>query len=305
MTPATRFRGLGTALVTPFACDHTVDYAAVRRLAERQIEGGVDVLVPSGTTGEGATLTPDEHVRVVEEVVRTADGRVPVLAGSGANSTHEAVNLATRLVAAGADGLLLVTPYYNKPTIAGLELHYRIVSEAAGVPIVLYNVPGRTGLNLTVEHTLRLARIPGIIGIKEASGNVLQILELLIRRPADFLVLSGDDAITLPLLAAGADGVVSVVSNEDPAGMSRLVHAGLEGDLVTARAAQERLFELMNANFIESNPGPVKAGMAAMGLLDEVLRPPLAPVLEATRAALRTALESAGLLGAQASESRG
>ncbi|HEY7461106.1 MAG TPA: 4-hydroxy-tetrahydrodipicolinate synthase [Gemmatimonadota bacterium] len=305
MTPATRFRGLGTALVTPFARDHTVDYAAVRRLAERQIEGGVDVLVPAGTTGEGATLTPDEHVRVVEEVVRTADGRVPVLAGSGANSTHEAVNLATRLAAAGADGLLLVTPYYNKPTIAGLELHYRIVSEAVGVPIVLYNVPGRTGLNLTVEHTLRLARIPGVIGIKEASGNVLQILELLIRRPASFLVLSGDDAITLPLLAAGADGVVSVVSNEDPAGMSRLVHAGLEGDLATARAVQERLFELMNANFIESNPGPVKAGMAAMGLLDEVLRPPLAPVLEATRAALRTALESAGLLGAQASESRG
>ncbi len=305
MTPVPRFRGLGTALVTPFARDHTVDYAAARRLAERQIDGGVDVLVPAGTTGEGATLTPDEHVRLVEEVVRVAKGRVPVLAGSGANSTHEAVGLATRLVGVGADGLLLVTPYYNKPTIAGLELHYRIVSEAAGVPIVLYNVPGRTGLNLTVEHTLRLARIPGIVGIKEASGNVIQILELLIRRPAGFLVLSGDDAITLPLLAAGADGVVSVVSNEDPAGMSRLVHAGLAGDLAAARAEHERLFGLMNANFVESNPGPVKAAMAALGLLEEVLRPPLAPVLEGTRAAMRSALQSAALATAQVNQSRG
>jgi 4-hydroxy-tetrahydrodipicolinate synthase len=302
---ASRFRGLGTALVTPFARDHTVDYAAVRRLVERQIEEGVDILVPAGTTGEGATLTPDEHVRLVEEVVRTADRRVPVLAGSGANSTHEAVALATRLVGAGADGLLLVTPYYNKPTIAGLELHYRIVSEAARVPIVLYNVPGRTGLNLTVEHSLRLARIPGIVGIKEASGNVLQILELLIRRPAGFLVLAGDDAITLPLLAAGADGVISVVSNEDPAGMARLVHAGLAGNLPLARAEHRRLFGLMNANFIESNPGPVKAAMALMGLMEEVLRPPLAPVLEGTREAIRSALESVEVMSTRVSESRG
>jgi 4-hydroxy-tetrahydrodipicolinate synthase len=291
----TRFRGLGTALVTPFSRDHTLDIGTARRLAERQIENGVHVLVPAGTTGEGATLTPDEHVRLVTEVVRAAAGRVPVLAGSGANSTHEAVTLATRLVDAGADGLLLVTPYYNKPTIAGLELHYRIVSEAARVPIVVYNVPGRTGLNLTVEHTLRLARIPGIIGIKEASGNVLQILELLLRRPASFLVLVGDDAITMPLLAAGADGVISVVANEDPAGMRRLVEAGLAGEHTTARREHERLFPLMNANFIESNPGPVKAAMAALGLIEEILRPPLAPVLETTRSAVRDALRQAGL----------
>lgn len=289
------FRGLGTALVTPFARDHSIDLAVVRELALRQIEAGVDVLVPAGTTGEGATLTPDEHVRLVEEVVRAAGGRVPVLAGSGANSTHEAVALATRLAGVGADGLLLVTPYYNKPTIAGLELHYTIAAEAARVPIVLYNVPGRTGLNLRVEDTLRLARIPGVIGIKEASGDPLQILELLIRRPAGFLVLSGDDAITLPLLAAGADGVVSVVANEDPAGMAGLVHAGLAGDFAAARGVHERLFPLMTANFLESNPGPVKAAMAMLGLLEEVLRPPLAPVLEATRRRIRAALEEASV----------
>lgn len=293
----TAFRGLGTALVTPFREDLTVDFEAVAELADRQIAGGVDVLVPTGTTGEGATLTPDEHVKVVERVVKVAGRRVPVLAGSGANSTHEGVALARRLKEAGADGILLVTPYYNKPTIAGLEIHYRAISEATGLPIIVYNVPGRTGLNLTVEHTLRLARIPGVIGIKEASGNVMQIMELIARRPKGFVVLSGDDAITLPLLACGADGLISVAGNEDPAGMARLVKAGLAGDFPAARAEHERLFQLMNANFIESNPGPVKAALAALGLLEERLRPPLAPVTSSTRAAIRVALERAGLLG--------
>jgi len=293
----TAFRGLGTALVTPFREDLTVDFEAVAALADRQIAGGVDLLVPTGTTGEGATLTPDEHVQVVEQVVKVAARRVPVLAGSGANSTHEGVALARRIKEAGADGLLLVTPYYNKPTIAGLEIHYRAISEATRLPIIVYNVPGRTGLNLAVEHTLRLARIPGVVGIKEASGNVVQIMELIARRPKGFVVLSGDDAVTLPLLACGADGLISVAANEDPAGMARLVKAGLAGDFPAARAEHERLFQLLNANFIESNPGPVKAAMAALGLLEERLRPPLAPVTSSSRAAVRVALERAGLLG--------
>lgn len=292
-----KFRGLGTALVTPFNEDLTVDYRTVAKLAERQIAGGVDVLVPTGSTGEGATLTPDEHFKVVELTVKTAAGRVPVLAGAGSNSTSEGVALASRVKEAGADGLLVVTPYYNKPTIAGLELHYRAISEATGLPIIVYNVPGRTGLNLTVEHTLRLARVPGVVGIKEASGNIVQILELIARRPQGFQVLSGDDSITLPLLACGADGLISVAANQDPKGMASLVHAGLGGDFKAARVEHERLFQLMNANFLESNPGPVKAGMAALGLLEERLRPPLARVTPPTRAAVRVALERAGMLG--------
>ena len=291
------FRGVGTALVTPFKTDGSLDESALQRFVDWQITEGVNFLVPCGTTGENPALTADEHQRVVELTVKAANGRVPVLAGAGNNATPRAVELAEQAIDLGADGILTITPYYNKPSPDGLRRHFGAQAEAiekkkSGFPMIMYNVPGRTGLNMTAETTLRLAReIPNVIGVKEASANMEQILSILRDRPAGFLVLSGDDAWTLPLLACGADGVVSVASNEVPRLMRELVDTR---DV----AIQNRLLPLLTGNFIESNPGPAKAAMKMMGILEsDTLRPPLAPLTDASREKMRAILEECGLLG--------
>jgi len=290
------FKGAGTALVTPFKSDLSLDDDAFARFVDWQITEGIDFLVPCGTTGENPALTADEHRRVVEIAVRTSNGRVPVLAGAGGNNTPRAVELAEQAVDLGADGILTITPYYNKPTPDGLLRHFGAQAEAlekkkSGFPMIMYNVPGRTGLNMTAETTLRMAHeIPNIIGVKEASANMEQILTILRDRPKDFLVLSGDDAWTLPLLGCGADGLVSVASNEVPKLIAEMVHT-------KSRQIHERLLPLLLGNFIESNPGPVKAAMNMMGILQsDTLRPPLAPITDASRAKLETILRECRLL---------
>jgi 4-hydroxy-tetrahydrodipicolinate synthase len=290
------FRGVGTALITPFAEDGSLDEAALRRFVDWQITEGVNFLVPCGTTGENPALTADEHRRVVELTVQAANGRVPVLAGAGSNSTPRATVLAEEAIDAGADGILTITPYYNKPTPDGLRRHFGAQAEAiekkkSGFPMIMYNVPGRTGLNMTAETTLRMAReIPNIIGVKEASGNMEQILSILRDRADGFLVFSGDDAWTLPLLAVGAEGVISVASNEVPKLMRQLVDEG-------AVALHNRLLPLLVGNFIESNPGPAKAALKMMGVLEhDTVRAPLAPMTETNRARMREILEECDLL---------
>ena len=296
--PLEWLRGCGTALVTPFTTGGEVDEARFRALVERQIAAGVRLLVPCGTTGEAATLTAAEHERVVALTVETARGRARVLAGAGSNATAATLERARAVRAAGADAVLVVAPYYNKPTQAGLAAHFRAVAEGLDdVPVVLYNVPGRTASNLAAATTLALARdTTNIVGVKEASGDLSQIMAILRERPAGFRVLSGDDALTLPLVALGADGVVSVVSNEAPDLMARLTESALAGDWDAARTLHYRLLPLMEANFIESNPGPVKAALALMGLLHERFRLPLVPVQEQTRARLRAVLSALDLL---------
>lgn len=291
------FRGVGTALVTPFRSDGSFDEAAFERFVDWQIDEGVNFLVPCGTTGENPALTADEHRRVVELTVKRAKGRVPVLAGAGNNNTARATELAELAVDLGADGILTITPYYNKPTPDGLRRHFGAQAEAVekkkpGFPMIMYNVPGRTGLNMTAETTLRMAReIPNVIGVKEASANLEQILTILRDRREGFLVLSGDDAWTLPLLAVGGDGVISVASNEVP----RLMRQMVDTRDVTI---QNRLLPLLTGNFIESNPIPAKAAMKMMGILaDDTVRPPLAPLSEGNRAKLRGILEECGLIG--------
>lgn len=291
-------RGCGTALVTPFTATGTVNEARFRALVERQIAGGVRLLVPCGTTGEAATLTPAEQDRVVAWTVEAARGRAKVLAGAGSNATAVTIERARAVRAAGADAVLVVAPYYNKPTQAGLAAHFRAVAQALGdTPVVLYNVPGRTASNLTAATTLALARdVDTIVGVKEASGDFAQIMGVLRDRPAGFRVLSGDDAVTLPLIALGADGVISVASNEVPDFMSQMTERALEGKWDAARELHYRLLPLMEANFIESNPGPVKAALALMGLLEEHFRLPLVPVQEQTRARVRAVLGALGLV---------
>ena len=291
-------RGCGTALVTPFTAKGEVDEARFRALLERQIAGGVRLLVPCGTTGEGATLDPREHERLIALSVDVARRRARVIAGVGSNATAVTIERARAARGAGADAILVVAPYYNKPTQAGLAAHFRAVAEAVeDLPVVLYNVPGRTACNITAATTLALAgERANIVGTKEASADLAQIMAILRDRPPNFCVLSGDDAMTLPLIALGAAGVVSVVSNEVPDAMARLTDFALSGEWAAARALHYRLLPLMEANFIESNPGPVKAALAALGLLDEQLRLPLVPVQEQTRARLRAALAELGLL---------
>ena len=296
----TPFTGCGTALVTPFLPSEALDEAAVRRLARRQIDSGVHFLVPCGTTGESPTLSLAERRRVVELVVEEAGGRVPVLAGAGGYDTREVVEQARAMHEAGAQGLLSVTPYYNKPTPEGLFRHYQAIAEATPLPVVVYNVPGRTGCNVDPATLVRLASLPTVVAVKEASGNMAQIVEVCCSVPLDFLVLAGDDAMTLPAMAVGARGVVSVLSNEAPTEMTRLVEAAEASDFATAREIQARLLPLMLANFAESNPIPVKAAMARMGLLEEVWRLPLVPPREATRERLARALAHAGLVPAVA-----
>jgi len=267
--------GVGTALVTPFTASGDLDERAVRRLGRRQIDAGIHFLVPCGTTGENPTLTDAERIRVVELLVEEAAGRVPVLAGAGGYNTREVIQLAAEMQRAGAAGLLSVTPYYNKPTQEGLYRHYAAIAESTPLPIVVYNVPGRTGVNVEPSTLARLADLPNIVGVKEASGNISQMCDVLRVVPDDFIVLSGDDAITLPLMAVGGRGVISVASNEIPAEMVEMVEAAAGGDFARARAVHARILPLMQINFVEANPVPVKSAMAAMGLLEEVYRLPM------------------------------
>jgi 4-hydroxy-tetrahydrodipicolinate synthase len=269
------FTGCGTAMVTPFRRDGSLDVGTLRSLILRQIEAGIDFLVPCGTTGESPTLTHEEHVRVVEITVELAKGRVPVLAGAGGYNTAEVIALARELADLGVDGILSVTPYYNKPTQEGLYQHYRAIAEAVLLPIVLYSVQGRTGVNIEPATVKRLAGITNIVGIKEASGSIAQMAAILNSVPQEFIVLSGDDAIALPLIALGGRGVISVVSNEIPGEMTRLVRLAMQGDISGAREIHRRYHSLMEVNFVESNPIPVKAAMAEMGLLEPVWRLPL------------------------------
>ena len=289
------FTGCGTALVTPFRRDLSLDEEAVRRLVRRQIEGGINFLVPCGTTGESPTLSHAEQRRVVQIAIEEARGRVPVLAGAGGNDTAHVIELARELKALGADGILSVSPYYNKPTQEGLYQHFKAIA-AVALPIILYNIPGRTGVNIEPATLKRLAEIDNIIGVKEASGNISQMAVILDNVPENFLVLSGDDGITLSLLALGGRGLISVVSNEIPAEMTRLVQLALANDFAAARELQRRYFGLMEVNFVETNPAPVKAGMALMGLCEPVCRLPLVQVKPDNLAKIRFVLESVGLV---------
>ena len=291
-------RGCATALVTPFKSDGAVDLERMRALVERQIEGGVRLLVPCGTTGESVTMTTAEREAVIGATVEGARGRAHVIAGTGSNDTVVAVKQSQRVRELGADAVLVVAPYYNKPTQEGLYQHFRAVARSVpDLPVMLYNVPGRTSSNISAETTLRLARdVENIVSIKEASGNIKQIMEILHGRPRDFLVHSGDDAMTFALIALGADGLVSVASNEVPRLMSQMVDAALSSRFEEAREAHFRLLPLMDANFIESSPSPVKAALALMGLIEENVRLPLVPVTEKTRAYIGEVLNGLGLL---------
>jgi 4-hydroxy-tetrahydrodipicolinate synthase len=293
----TRLQGCGTALVTPFTEQGAVDFPALRALVDWQIAEGIDFLVACGSTGEAQTLDDSERERVVAAVVEVARGRVPVMAGATSNDTAKAVDETQRMCRLGADSILSASPYYNKPTQEGLYRHFMAVAEAATRPVCLYNVPSRTAVNLTPELALRLAGHPNILGIKEASGDLRQIMGLLESRPDDFAVLSGDDWLALPVVAAGGDGLISVVSNEVPAAMTALVHLLLSDNIDNARSLHYRLLPLMDANFLETNPAPVKAALHCMGRIQNVLRLPLLPVSEATLGALRAALEDAGVAG--------
>ena len=292
----TPFSGAGTALVTPFTRSGDLDEAAVRRLASRQIDAGIHFLAPCGTTGENPTLTQSERLRIVEILVEEAGGKVPILAGAGGYNTKEVIELARELAKAGAGGFLSVTPYYNKPTQEGLYQHYRAIAESTSLPIVVYNVPGRTGVNVEVATLLRLAAIPNIIGVKEASGSMQQMREICRALPSGFLVLSGDDAMALPLMAVGGRGVISVISNEMPAEVARMIEAAERNDFVAARAIHHRIMPLMLANFIEANPVPVKAAMAAMGLIEETYRLPLVGPKPESKEKILKALKDLGLV---------
>lgn len=271
----TPWTGVGTALVTPFTRTGDLDEAAVRRLGRRQIDAGIHFLVPCGTTGENPTLSLEERIRIVEILAQEAGDGTPVLAGAGGYNTREVIHLAHEMEKAGARGLLSVTPYYNRPTQEGLFQHFRAIAESTPLPVMLYSVQARAGVNLEPLTIARLSEIPNIVGVKEASGNVSQMCEIRRVVPSDFIMLSGDDALTLPLMAIGGQGVISVVSNEIPDEMVRMVEAAERNDFAAARAIHQRILPMMSVNFVESNPGPVKAAMAAMGLLEGVYRLPL------------------------------
>lgn len=293
---ARQLSGCGTALVTPFRRDLSVDEPALRALVEWQIAEGVHFLVPCGSTGEAATMTLAEHRRVVEITVEVAAGRVPVVAGAGANDTARAIEISREMKAAGATHLLHVSPMYNKPPQRGILDHFRRIADAVDLPIIVYNVPGRTASNIEAKTTLQLARLRGIVGVKEASGNLQQIADILRERPSGFSVLSGDDAITLPVMALGGDGVISVVSNATPRAMADLVDACCAGDYAAARTIHRRLQPWMTSAFSESNPIPVKAALAMMGKIENVLRPPLCPLADTYEHGLRASLVTAGAL---------
>ena len=291
------FAGCGTALVTPFRRDLSLDEPALHRLVRRQIDAGIDFLVPCGTTGENPTLSEREHLRVVEITLEEAAGRVPVLAGAGGYNTAEVIALAKKLEALRVDGILSVTPYYNKPTPEGLYQHYKAIASAISLPLIVYSVPRRTATNIDTATLKKLAEIDNVVGIKEASGDIGQIASILGHLPEGFVVLSGDDALALPVIALGGKGLISVVSNEIPAEMTELVRSCRQNNFEQGRRLQRRFLPLMEINFIESNPIPVKAAMAAMGLLEPVWRLPLCPPRPENEEKIRGVLECLGLVG--------
>jgi 4-hydroxy-tetrahydrodipicolinate synthase len=290
------FTGCGTALVTPFRQDRSLDEATLRSLVKRQIAAGIDFLVPCGTTGESPTLTREEHLRVIEITLDEAKGKVPVLGGAGGYNTSEVIELASELKAIGVDGFLSVTPYYNKPTQEGLYQHYKAIASAVQLPMIVYSVQSRTAINVEPATLKRLAGIDYIVGVKEASGNISQMAQVVHQVPSNFIVLSGDDSITIPLIALGGRGVISVVSNEIPQEMTQLTQAAMNGDLTRARELQRKFLPLMEVNFVESSPGPVKAAMAMMGVLEPIWRLPLVPPSEASRKKIESVLETLGLM---------
>jgi 4-hydroxy-tetrahydrodipicolinate synthase len=292
------FTGCGTALVTPFRKDLSLDEQTLRRLVKRQIEAGINFLVPCGTTGESPTLTRAEHLRVVEITLEEAKGKVPVVGGAGGYNTAEVVELAKELRHMGVDGLLSVTPYYNKPTQEGLYQHFEAIAKAVPLPIIVYNIQGRTGINVETPTLKRLAGIENIVAVKEASGNISQMAQVIQQLPETFAMLSGDDAITIPVIALGGRGLISVASNEIPGKMTKLTQLALEGDFAGARALQRQWLPLMEINFIEANPQPVKAAMALMGLLEPAWRLPMTAPSDVSRARIEAVLKSSGLLPA-------
>lgn len=289
------FQGCGTALITPFQKNGSLDEVAIKKLVRRQIDAGIHFLVPCGTTGESPTISLEEHLRVVELTVAAAKGEVPVLAGAGGYWTKDVIDLVQRIEALGVDGILSVTPYYNKPTQEGLFQHYKAIAKSTNLPIILYSVQGRTGVNVEPATVARLATIKNIIGIKEASGSMAQVARVIQEVPEGFLVLSGDDSVTIPLMALGGHGIISVAGNEIPGEMANLAEACLNQDFATARAIQRQFLPLMEVNFVESNPIPVKAAMAAMGLCKPVWRLPLVPPSEASMAKIQSVLQQVGL----------
>ena len=291
------FTGCGTALVTPFKKDQSLDEAALRRLVRRQIDAGINFLVPCGTTGESPTLSRAEHLRVIEITVEEANGKVPVVGGAGGYNTHEVIELARELERLGVNGILSVSPYYNKPSQEGLYQHYKAIAGATRLPIVVYSVQGRTGVNVEPATLARLAEFENIVAVKEASGNISQMANVIQEVPERFAVLSGDDAITIPLIALGGRGIISVAANQIPAEMTQIAQAALRGDFATARTIQRKFLPLMNMNFIESNPIPVKASLGLMGLLDPVYRLPMVPPSPGNLAKIERVLETVGLLG--------
>jgi 4-hydroxy-tetrahydrodipicolinate synthase len=291
------FSGCGTALVTPFRRDFSLDEATLKKLVLRQIEAGINFLSPCGTTGENPTLTREEHLRVVEITVAEAQGRVPVMGGAGGYNTSEIVALAKDLESLHVAGILSVAPYYNRPTQEGLYRHFKTIAEAVSIPVIIYNVPRRTGVNVEPETLVRLSEIANITGVKEASADISQMAAIIAKVPESFSVFSGDDAIALPLIALGGHGLISVVSNEIPAEMTSLVQHALRNDFAAARRLQQRYLPLMEVNFLETNPLPVKAAMAEMGLLEPVWRLPLCPPKPETVEKVRRVLESLELLG--------
>jgi 4-hydroxy-tetrahydrodipicolinate synthase len=290
------FTGCGTALVTPFKSDNSLDELTLRALVDRQIEAGIDFLCPCGTTGESPTLSHEEHLRVVEITIEQARKRVPVLAGAGGYDTSKVIKMVADLQKLGASGILSVTPYYNKPTQEGLYQHFRAIAESTSLPIVLYSVQSRTNVNIEPATVLRLAEISNIVGIKEASGSISQMAAILARVPESFIVLSGDDSVALPLIALGGRGVISVVSNEIPSEFTQLIHHALKGDFAKARQLQKKYHPLMEVNFVETSPGPVKFAMARMGLLEPAFRLPMVPPQPASQQKIEAVLESLGML---------
>jgi len=288
------FAGTGTALITPFAKDGSIDEEALRRLVNFQEENGVDVLIPCGSTGESATLSHEEHIHVVE-IVRDEAKKAKILAGAGSNCTSEAVMLSKSAEDLGVDGILSISPYYVKPTQEGLYQHYKAIQDAIDIPVIVYNVPGRTSTNVNVDTILRLAELPGIAGVKEASGNFSQIMDILANKPDDFEVLSGDDGLTLGLLCLGADGVISVASNCCPGLLSNMVRSARSGDVNTAREIHERLLPLFSALFCESNPIPIKYAMGRMGFGNGIPRLPLTELSDKGKSILDPVLDSLGL----------
>jgi len=289
-------QGCGTALITPFQSDGALDEKALESLVNWQIEEGIHFLVPCGTTGENPTMSHEEHLAVVDITARTAAGRVPVIAGAGGNNTAKIIPLISELKQLGVDGILSVAPYYNKPTQEGLYRHYRALAESTDLPIIVYNVPGRTGVNILPDTLMRLAEIPNIAGVKEASGDISQMGEICTRAPGGFRILSGDDSLTLPLIALGGHGIISVASNEVPSMMAALATACLKGRWEDARDWNRKLYPLMKVNFVESNPIPVKAALAMMGRIREIYRLPLVSISDGARSKLASVLSDLGLI---------